>query len=154
IIPYSLATNDMRFTTASGFANGEEFLQMLKDTFDVLYEEGEAGPPKMMTVGLHCRLAGRPGPFPGPQRLLEHVRRRDRVWIAKRIDIARHWREHHPYVAPAVRPSSLPLDDFTALYGSVFEHSEWVAERAFKRELGPAHDTAIGLHAVLCQVFR
>ncbi|HEY0920332.1 allantoinase PuuE [Devosia sp.] len=154
VIPYSLATNDMRFTTASGFANGEEFYQMLKDTFDVLYEEGEAGAPKMMTVGLHCRLAGMPGRFAGLKRFVEHVRSRDKVWIAKRIDIARHWHEHHPYVAPAVRPSTLALDDFMALCGSVFEHSQWVVERAFGRELGPANDTAIGLHAALCQAFR
>ena len=154
IIPYSLAINDMRFTTASGFANGEEFFQMLKDTFDVLYEEGEAGSPKLMTVGLHCRLAGMPGRFAGLKRFVDHVRGRDKVWIARRVDIARHWHEQHPYEAPSVHPSALALDDFTALYGNIFEHSEWVAERAFRRELGPAHDTATGLHAVLCQVFR
>ena len=154
IIPYSLATNDMRFTTASGFANGEEFFQMLKDTFDVLYEEGEAGSPKMMSVGLHCRLAGMPGRFAGLKRFVDYIQGKEKVWIARRIDIARHWIEHHPYQAPDVRPSQLALDDFTALYGSVFENSEWVAERAFRRELGPAHDTATGLHAVMCQVFR
>ncbi len=154
IIPYSLATNDMRFTTASGFANGEEYFQMLKDSFDVLYEEGEAGSPKMMTVGLHCRLAGMPGRFAGLRRFVDYILGKEKVWIAKRIDIARHWIEHYPHEAPAVRPSQLPLDDFTALYGNVFESSEWVAERAFRRELGPAHDTATGLHAVMCQVFR
>lgn len=154
IIPYSLATNDMRFTTASGFANGEEFFQLLKDSFDVLYEEGEAGSPKMMTVGLHCRLAGMPGRFAGLRRFVDYLEGKDKVWIARRIDIARHWIANHPYAAPAVRPSALPLDDFTALYGNVFEHSEWVAERTFRRELGPAHDTATGLHAAMCQVFR
>lgn len=154
IIPYSLATNDMRFTTASGFANGEEFFQMLKDTFDVLWDEGEAGAPKMMSVGLHCRLVGMPGRFAGLRRFVDHIQAREKVWIAKRIDIARHWLKTHPHEPRAIRPSQLPLDDFTALYGGVFENSEWVAERTFKRELSPAHDTATGLHAVMCQVFR
>ena len=154
IIPYSLATNDMRFTTASGFANGEDFFQMLKDTFEVLYEEGEAGAPKMMSVGLHCRLAGMPGRFAGLRRFLDHILERDGVWIPRRIDIARHWLERHPFRAPELRPSRLAFDDFTALFGNVFEHSEWVAERTFRGELGPAHDTAAGLHAAMCQTFR
>jgi urate oxidase len=154
IIPYSLATNDMRFTTASGFANGEEYFQLLKDTFDVLYEEGKDGSPKMMTVGLHCRLAGMPGRFAGLRRFVDHIVARPGVWVAKRIDIARHWLARHPYQPRESRPSRLPFDDFTALYGNVFEHSEWVAEQAYKRELGPSHDTATGLHAAMCQVFR
>src|SRR5690606_12567940 len=154
IIPYSLATNDMRFTTASGFANGEEFFQMLKDTFDVLWDEGEAGAPKMMTVGLHCRLVGMPGRFAGLRRFVDYIQAREKVWIAKRIDIARHWLKTHPHDPRAARPPQLPLDDFPALYGGVFDNSEWVAERTFKRELSPAHDTATGLHAVMCQVFR
>jgi OHCU decarboxylase len=154
IIPYSLATNDMRFTTASGFANGEEFFQLLKDSFDVLYAEGEAGAPKMMSVGLHCRLVGMPGRFAGLLRFVDYIQSKDRVWVASRLDIARHWLRRHPYEPAEILPSALQLDDFTQLYGSVFEHSEWVAERAFRRELGPAHDTATGLHAVMCQVFR
>ncbi|HHY49985.1 MAG TPA: 2-oxo-4-hydroxy-4-carboxy-5-ureidoimidazoline decarboxylase, partial [Alphaproteobacteria bacterium] len=154
IIPYSLATNDMRFTTASGFANGEEFYQLLKDTFDVLYAEGEAGSPKMMSVGLHCRLVGMPGRFAGLKRFVEYILGKEQVWIARRIDIARHWLEHHPYQKRDIRPSQLQYDDFTALFGNVFERSEWVAERTFRGELGPAHDTATGLHAAMCQVFR
>ena len=154
IIPYSLATNDMRFTTASGFANGEEYFQLLKDTFDVLWDEGEAGSAKMMSVGLHCRLVGMPGRFAGLKRFVDYIQSRGKVWIAKRIDIANHWLTRHPYEPQSVRPSTLPYDDFTALYGSIFEHSEWVAERAFKGELGPAHDTATGLHAAMCRVFR
>ncbi len=154
IIPYSLAANDMRFTTASGFANGEEYFQLLKDWFDVLYEEGEAGSPKMMSVGLHCRLVGMPGRFAGLKRFLDYIQSKDRVWIAKRIDIAEHWLKTHPYVERDPGPSELPLDDFTALYGNVFEHSEWVAERTHRGELGPANDTATGLHAAMCRVFR
>lgn len=154
IIPYSLATNDMRFTTASGFANGEEYFQLLKDTFDVLWDEGEAGAPKMMSVGLHCRLVGMPGRFAGLKRFVDYIQAKQKVWIAKRIDIAEHWLAEHPYRPQANRPSTLALDDFTALFGNIFEHSEWVAERAFHRELGPVHDSATGLHAVMCQVFR
>ena len=154
IIPYSLATNDMRFTTASGFANGEEYFQLLKDTFDVLWEEGEAGAPKMMSVGLHCRLVGMPGRFAGLKRFVDYILSKDKVWIAKRIDIAEHWLRTHPFVKPAIVPSELAYDDFSQLFGNVFEHSEWIAERAFKREMGPVHDTATGLHALMCQVFR
>jgi OHCU decarboxylase len=154
IIPYTLDANDMRFATPQGFNSGDQFFSYLKDTFDTLYAEGEAGAPKMMSVGLHCRLAGRPGRAAALARFLDYVQGKDNVWIARRIDIARHWMARHPYHLRDIRPSALALDDFTALYGNVFENSEWVAERTFKCELGPAHDTATGLHAAMCQVFR
>ncbi len=154
IIPYSLATNDMRFVTASGFANGEEYFQMLKDTFDVLYAEGEAGSAKMMSLGLHCRLVGMPGRIAGLIRFLDYIATKERVWVATRQEIAEHWLRTHPYEKPSIVPSQLAYDDFSQLFGGIFEHSEWIAERAHKRELGPEHDTATGLHAVLCQVFR
>ncbi len=154
IIPYSLATNDMRFTTASGFANGEEYFQLLKDTFDVLWDEGEAGSPKMMSIGLHCRLVGMPGRFSGLKRFVDYILGKQKVWVAKRIDIAEHWIATNPWVKPALEPSKLAHDDFSQLFGNVFEHSEWIAERAFKREMGPVHDTATGLHALMTQVFR
>jgi putative urate catabolism protein len=95
VIPYTLDTNDMRFATAQGFNSGEQFLAYLRDSFDVLYAEG-AERPKMMSVGLHCRLAGRPGRFAALQRFLDHVQRHDRVWICRRVDIARHWIARHP----------------------------------------------------------
>jgi putative urate catabolism protein len=98
IIPYTLDANDMRFTNAQGFAHGEDFLQYLKDSFDQLYAEGEAA-PKMMTVGLHCRLAGRPGRAFGLARFLDHIQRHDRVWICRRDEIARHWQAEHPHSA-------------------------------------------------------
>jgi urate oxidase len=144
----------MRFTTASGFANGEEYFQMLKDTFDVLWAEGEAGSPKMMSVGLHCRLVGMPGRFAGLRRFVDYILTKDKVWIASRIDIAEHWLRTHPYEKPEIVPSELAYDDFAQFFGNVFEHSEWVAERTYKREMGPANDTATGLHALMCQVFR
>lgn len=98
IVPYTLDTNDMRFSSAQGFAHGEDFFQYLKDTFDVLYAEGEQT-PKMMSIGMHCRLLGRPGRMRGLQKFLDYVASHDRVWVARRIDIARHWRAVHPFVA-------------------------------------------------------
>ena len=96
VVPYTLDANDMRFATAQGFNSGEQFFQYLKDAFEVLYAEGETR-PKMMSVGLHCRLAGRPGRFAALCRFLDHVQRRDDVWICRRVDIARHWIQRHPY---------------------------------------------------------
>jgi len=101
IIPYSLDVNDMRFTNPQGFSTGEDFFSYLKDTFDLLYAEGESA-PKMMSVGLHCRLAGRPGRAAGLARFLDYIAARERVWIARRLDIAQHWhREHRALAASA-----------------------------------------------------
>ena len=95
IVPYTLDANDMRFATAQGFNTGDLFFTYLRDSFDTLYEEGLHA-PKMMSVGLHCRLAGRPGRIAGLRRFLDHVLSRDKVWICRRVDIARHWRAVHP----------------------------------------------------------
>jgi putative urate catabolism protein len=95
VIPYTLDVNDMRFATAQGFNSGEQFFQYLRDSFDVLYAEG-AQTPKMMSVGLHCRLVGRPGRFRALQRFLDYAQAQDQVWICRRIDIARHWIDRHP----------------------------------------------------------
>jgi peptidoglycan/xylan/chitin deacetylase (PgdA/CDA1 family) len=95
VVPYTLDANDMRFATANGFANGEEFFTYLRDSFDTLYAEGERA-PRMLSIGLHCRLAGRPGRMAGLARFLDHIQRHERVWICRRVDIARHWRAHHP----------------------------------------------------------
>jgi putative urate catabolism protein len=101
IIPYTLDANDMRFINPQGFATGEEFFTYLRDSFDFLYNEGEHA-PKMMSIGLHCRLAGRPGRAAGLVRFLDYVGGFDRVWIATRVDIARHWySEHHQLGANA-----------------------------------------------------
>jgi len=96
IVPYTLDANDMRFATAQGFNSGDQFERYLRDSFDVLYREGLDGRPKMMSVGLHCRLAGRPGRAAALRRFLQHVQGRPRVWLARRIDIARHWAAVHP----------------------------------------------------------
>ena len=98
IVPYSLDANDMRFVNPQGFATGEDFFVYLRDTFDVLYAEGDAA-PKMMSIGLHCRLAGRPGRAAGVIRFLDHIEKHDRVWVATRLDIAHHWRREHMALA-------------------------------------------------------
>ena len=91
IIPYTLDANDMRFATPQGFNTGEHFFQYLKDSFDCLYEEGRRGAPKMMSIGLHCRLAGRPGRAVGLAKFIDYIQSKEKVWIPRRIDIARHW---------------------------------------------------------------
>ncbi len=154
IIPYTLANNDMRFVTASGFANGEEFFQALKDSFDCLYREGEEGSPKMMSVGLHCRLVGQPGRFEGLKRFVDYIKTFDKVWVAKRIDIARHWADTHPYQPPKLTPSQMDAESFMATFGGVFEHSPFIAQRAWEAELGPANDSALGIHFALRNQFR
>ena len=95
IIPYTLDANDMRFATPQGFNAGDQFLSYLKDSFDTLYAEGEAGAPKMMSVGLHCRLVGRPGRAAALARFLDYVASKDKVWLPRRIDIAWHWHANH-----------------------------------------------------------
>ncbi len=98
VVPYTLDVNDMRFVTPQGFNHGDQFFNYLKDSFDTLYVEG-ADTPRMLSVGLHCRLAGRPGRFAALKRFIEYVRGFDQVWFARRVDIARHWHQHHPYSA-------------------------------------------------------
>ncbi len=153
VVPYTLDANDMRFATAQGFNSGDQFFAYLRDSFDCLYEEGAAGAPKMLSIGLHCRLAGRPGRAVALRRFLEHAKGHEGVWFARRIDIARHWAAEHPPV-PRARPSELGRDAFVARFAGVFEGSPWVAERAREMELGPAHDTAEGLHSALVRAFR
>jgi peptidoglycan/xylan/chitin deacetylase (PgdA/CDA1 family) len=94
VIPYTLDVNDMRFATPQGFNSGDQFFTYLKDTFDYLREEGKTS-PKMMSVGLHCRLVGRPGRAAALARLLDYVKQFDDVWVTRRVDIARHWHQHH-----------------------------------------------------------
>ena len=96
IVPYTLDANDMRFAAMQGFNSGDQFYAYLRDTFDTLYVEGETA-PKMMSVGLHCRLVGRPGRIAALNRFISHVQQHPKVWVCRRIDIARHWRSQHPY---------------------------------------------------------
>jgi peptidoglycan/xylan/chitin deacetylase (PgdA/CDA1 family) len=98
IVPYTLDANDMRFATVQGFHTAEQFFVYLRDSFDVLYAEGERT-PRMLSIGMHARLLGRPGRFIALQRFLDHVQRHEKVWVARRLDIARHWIARHPYRA-------------------------------------------------------
>ena len=149
IIPYTLEANDMRFATAPGWVTGQDFGQYLIDSFDTLHAEGG----RMFSVGLHCRLVGRPGKIAGLIRFLDHVAAKGGAWFATRSQIAAHWAAHHPHHRRE-RPSRMTRDRFVERFGTVFEHSPWIADRAWNLELGPAHDTATGVHNVLCRMFR
>ena len=153
VIPYTLEANDMRFATAPGYITGEQFFQYLKDSFDTLYAEGQDGRAKMFSIGLHNRLIGRPGKFAGLKRFLDYAQGHEGVWFPRRIDIARHWAAVHP-PKRIERPSRMTRERFVERFSSIFEHSPWIAERAFDLELGPAHDSAAGLHSALARVFR
>ncbi|MGC1505912.1 MAG: allantoinase PuuE [Sulfitobacter sp.] len=154
IIPYTLDCNDMRFATPQGFNSGDQFFAYLRDTFDALYTEGAAGAAKMMSVGLHCRLVGRPGRVQALKRFVEYIQGFEGVWTPRRIEIADHWRAAHPPARQGLRPSQMAKPVFVDHFGGIFEHSPWIAERAFALELGPAHDCAASLHNALCRMFR
>lgn len=149
IVPYTLDANDMRFAIQAGHPDGASWERYLRDSFDCLYREGG----RMMSIGLHCRLAGRPGRAEALRRFIDYVRGHDGVWFATRLEIADHWTAHHGHVR-RTRPSRMDMESFVAAYGSVFEHSPWIAERAFALDLGAVHDTAVGLHSALARMFR
>lgn len=153
VIPYTLEANDMRFATSPGWIEGEMFFQYLKDSFDTLYAEGLEGRAKMFSIGLHNRLIGRPGKIAGLKRFLDYAKAHEGVWFARRGDIARHWATVHPHHR-IERPSQMDRARFVAAWGGIFEHSSWIAERAYDLELGPAHDSAVGLANALARVFR
>ncbi len=149
VVPYTLDANDMRFAVAAGFGGPREFEEYLKDSFDMLYAEGG----RMLSIGLHCRLIGRPGRALALKRALDHMAAHDGVWFATRLQIAEHWAQVHP-PRTAPRPSEMTCQDFVATFGGIYEHSPWIAERAWALELGPTHDTARGVHSALTRVFR
>ena len=168
VIPYTLDCNDMRFATPQGFNSGDQFFAYLKDTFDVLRDEGRAGAPKMMNIGLHCRLAGRPGRAAALGRFLDYITSFSDVWVCTRQDIADHWHAHHaPKREDADEKRGVDVkahesasahhnddlestgahagseadnemnhqdDAFVAAFGDIYEHSPWVAERAFAKD--------------------
>ena len=153
IVPYTMDCNDMRFAIRAGFTDGAQFEGYLRDSFDMLYAEGAAGAPSMLSIGLHCRIAGRPGRALALRRALDHMRAQPGVWFATRAEIADHWARTHPPTARE-RPSEMDRDAFVAAFGGIFEDSPWVADAAHALELGPAHDTATGIHAALVRAFR
>ncbi|MGB8623523.1 MAG: allantoinase PuuE, partial [Paracoccaceae bacterium] len=153
VVPYTMDANDMRFATPQGFNSGDQFFAYLRDSFDALYAEGAEGRAKMMSIGLHCRIMGRPGRVQALRRFIEYAKGHADVWFARRIEIAEHWAAHFP-PRQFERPSKMPRARFVQRFGGVFEHSPWIAERAFELELGPAHDTALGVHSALARAFR
>ena len=153
IMPYTMDCNDMRFGIQAGFTTGAQFESYLKDSFDYLYEEGVAGAPKVLSIGLHCRIIGRPGRMAALRRAIEHFQSHVDVWFATREQIADHWAAVNP--APkGPRPCEMDRDTFVAEFGGIFEHSPWIAEGAHALELGPTHDCAAGVHNALARVFR
>ncbi len=149
VIPYTLEANDMRFATAPGYITGGQFGDYLCDTFNELHAEGG----RMFSVGLHCRLIGRPGKVAGLRRFLDHAAQKGGGWFATRSQIAAHWAKVNPPVA-RLHPSQMGQDEFMSRFGGIYEHSPWVAERAFALELGPAHDSATGLANAMARAFR
>ena len=155
IIPYTLDANDMRFATPQGFNSGDQFFAYLKDSFDTLYAEGKAGRPRMMNIGLHCRLVGRPGRAAALQAL-------HRLCEGARQGLAARAASTSPGTGGSTIPTSRrrcgprawTATTSSQRFGGIFEHSPWIAERAYELELGPAHDSAGGLHNALCRVFR
>ncbi len=153
VMPYTMDCNDMRFGIQAGFTTGDQFESYLKDSFDYLYAEGVEGSPKMLSIGLHCRIMGRPGRAAALKRALDYMTGHDGVWFATRQQIAQHWAKEHP-ASTAQRPSDMTRDDFVAAFGGIFEHSPWIAERACDFETGPTHDCAREVHNLLCRAFR
>lgn len=154
IIPYTLDCNDMRFATPQGFNSGDQFFAYLRDTFDALYAEGADGQAAMMSIGLHCRLIGRPGRVQALKRFIEYIQGFEGVWCPRRIDIAEHWAATHPPEAAKLKPSDMDLKTFLEHFDHIYEHSAWIEERAHGLELGPAHDSAIGLGNAFARIFR
>ena len=153
IVPYTLDANDMRFATPQGFNAGDQFFAYLKDSFDVLYAEGRAGQPKMMSVGLHGRLVGRPGRAAALVRFLDYVQAHDQVWVATRLDIARHWIATHAPAGGYV-PSRMPRALFVERFGAPIAGWPAVAEAAHRAGLDSRHDTAQGLHGALVRAMH
>jgi OHCU decarboxylase len=152
MVPYTLDANDMRFATPQGFNAGDQFFSYLKDAFDLHHAEG-ATRPTMMSVGLHCRLVGRPGRAAALARFLDHVEAHEGVWVTTRLAIARHWAQNH-LPASALRPSLMPRALFMERFGDVFEHTPAISETAHRAGFTVAEDSAAGLHAALERVMR
>lgn len=153
VVPYTMDCNDMRFAIQAGFTTGDQFESYLKDSFDELYAEGDAGAPKMLSIGLHCRIIGRPGRMAALKRALEYMKSHSDVWFATRLEVAQHWAATHP-PANSLTPSEMSREAFVDAFGGIFEHSPWIADQAFDLELGPTHDCSAGIHNALSRVFR
>jgi OHCU decarboxylase len=148
--PYTLDSNDMRFATPQGFNSGDQFYAYLRDSFDTLYAEGEVA-PKMLSIGLHCRLVGRPGRAASLARFLDYAASHDRVWIPTRLGIARHWIRRHPPPG-GWKPSRLTRALFVERFGGVYEHTPAIAAAAYDAGLTSGADTAEGLARAMAAV--
>ncbi len=142
----------MRFATPQGFNSGDQFYTYLKDSFDTLYAEGDVA-PKMLSVGLHCRLVGRPGRAASLARFLDYVLAHDKAWVPTRLDIARHWIGKHPPPG-GWKPTKLTRTLFVERFGGVYEHSPWIAAAAYDAGLPADADTAEGLARSVCRPRR
>ena len=149
IVPYTLDSNDMRFAAPQGFNSGDQFYTYLKDAFDVLYAEG-ATAPKMLSIGLHCRLVGRPARAASLARFIDYALGHEKVWSPRRLDIARHWIAKFPPPG-GWKPSKLTKTLFVERFGGVYEHSPWIAEAAYDAGLGAAADSADGLASAMAR---
>ncbi len=145
--PYTLDSNDMRFATPQGFNTGDQFYAYLRDSFDTLYAEGDVA-PKMLSVGLHCRLVGRPGRAASLKRFLDYVLAHDKVWVPTRLEIAQHWIRKHPPPG-GWRATKLTRTLFVERFGAVYEHSPWIAAAAYDAGLPADADTAEGLASAM-----
>ena len=150
MVPYTMDANDMRFPAVRAFGTGVEFFDYLRDSFDVLYAEGVAN-AKMMSIGLHCRLAGRPGRAIAVQKFIEHARAHDGVWFATWLDIARHWAKPIPIGPASARRRWIATP--SCKIRQHLEHSPWIAERVWDGEMGAIHDTPRAALR-MAQVFR
>jgi putative urate catabolism protein len=158
VVPYTLDANDMRFATAQGFNSGDQFFAYLKDTFDVLYREGEAGQGGMMSVGLHCRLVGRPGRMAALERFLDYVGGHSDAWVATRLEIARHWIATHP-PRGGYRPTRMGRALFGDVFGPVFadlsgssrDAGAAIAHRVHAAGLAPEADDLPALARLIAQ---
>lgn len=154
IIPYSLDMNDMRFAIAQGFNSGTQFFDYLKDSFDYLYNEGKNGSPKMMSIGLHCRIAGRPGRAKALRNFVDYIKGHANVWYAQRIDIARFWKKEFPPHQIHLLPSEMTKNQFVRQFSNIFENSDWIASETFDRNLSMQMNSAAALHQFMCMNFR
>jgi len=170
IVPYTLDTNDMRFATVQGFNSGDQFFSFLKDAFDVLYAEG-GDKPKMLSIGLHCRLVGRPARIAALSRFIDYIKSHDHVWIPRRVDIARHWRAVHPYQGSgngnpdhdsvrtdspqparhsfAHRPSQMTEAEFLRTFAEIYEDSPWVAAAVWPAARSGDLDSVGAMHIAM-----
>ena len=154
LLPYTLDANDMRFATPQGFNSGDQFFTYLKDSLDCLLEEGRQGFGKMLSLGLHCRLIGRPGRVQALKRFIDYAKAQPGIWFATRAQIADFWAEAHPYTPPKLDLCALTEAEFCALLQPFFKDIGGFAKRTRALEKGPAHNSVEGLRSLVLRSIR